>query len=228
MKRPTIFLDMDGVIADFFQHVMSIYKLRLEDYKATKPWKYDVGSWVEEMMEIQPKEDAWSENSWFQKAIATHAKEALFWFTMPKYEWSDALVQVCQEYGDVRILTKPMEHPDCFSQKYMWIKKHYPKIPIIIAADKYLLAHPYRILIDDHDQTAAAFAQGGGHAICFPQPWNPYHKFSKPEEKLGITMNSIEFAIDIMAFEQEAHQQVQKGEILQCLQSKLLGKPSSN
>lgn len=197
--KPIILLDMDGVIADFFQHTMDIYRLSLNDYKAPKPWSYDIGAWIEEMLELTSRNNAWLPNSWFELAIATQAREKNFWLEMPKYPWTDELISLLAGYGEIYITTKPMHHPECLAQKKMWLDRHFPELKFIMTGHKHLLAQNHHILIDDHQETVENFIKHGGQAVLFPQPWNSNHaivEYSVWSNRMEYVWNTLNRHLD--------------------------------
>lgn len=172
MNKPIIFLDMDGVLVDM---VSGAFKsLNITDYKIP-PMEYDMTKW--EGVNLSTR-DFWD---------AIDKTNEHFWANLDKYLWSDELVKLCEQYGDLFILTAPSRNPYCLAGKMMWIKKYYPQLvrKIIITPHKYLCAARNRILIDDTDAKIEKFAKHGGKTILFPQLWNKNYKL--------VNIDKIEF-----------------------------------
>ncbi len=62
-----------------------------------------------------------------------------------------------------------------------------------MGADKSLLAGPYRILVDDHDENVRMFRALGGQAVLWPQPWNAMHgpKWAEPKAKFSYVREEL-------------------------------------
>lgn len=55
--------------------------------------------------------------------------------------------------------------------------KHFADIPMILCKEKFFLAAPDRLLIDDNDGNVDKWRSAGGKAILFPQIWNANHEW---------------------------------------------------
>lgn len=83
---------------------------------------------------------------------------------------------------EIYILTQPMPNTYSTEEKYKWILKHLPEIPIqniIPTFHKYLLAGEGRILIDDSMKHLEKWEKEGGRAICFVRGYNKNWKGEK-------------------------------------------------
>ena len=133
-----IFLDMDGVISDFGRHVDET-GMRRED--GTPDYK------------------KLSDKSWY--------------VTMPVYPGARQFYDDLTKIGRVRFLTAPLVHVECFSGKAEWIKNFVPErknfilrdLMIVASKDKYLVAKPGRVLIDDREGNVKAWTDAGGIGI---------------------------------------------------------------
>lgn len=179
----TILLDMDGVIADFFNHSLNLWGITLDAYlqhNPCRPIEYNVGKWVQELRpdDVTITGNPWTPGSWFEGAIANNAMLYDFWLSMPEYTWAEELIDMCFAHtSHLYICTKPMRHSECHMQKHAWLSAHYPELAdkLIITTNKTLLAHPEHILIDDLEDSVRHFSNRGGQGILFPQPWNSNH-----------------------------------------------------
>jgi hypothetical protein len=101
-----------------------------------------------------------------------------WWANLPKTAWFDELADYVESLGlDWYFCTsppRPKADNRAVSQKMNWADKHGydSQKKVIIAHDKWLLAGPDRILIDDKDSNCVDFRRKGGNAIIMPQPWN--------------------------------------------------------
>lgn len=159
MNKPIVYLDIDGVIANFVSAALSALNITTYTIPPNEP---NMEKWSG--VNITTKE--------FWKAIDKTNED--FWFNIPKYDYSDELVKLCHSYGEVFFLTSPSRNPACLSGKMMWIKRYFPRMArnIVLTPAKYLCAAPNRVLIDDTETKCDKFIQYGGSTILFPQPYN--------------------------------------------------------
>lgn len=157
-----VFLDLDGVLVDFVSGALK--SLGITNYKVP-PGEYNIEKW--EGVNISTKE-FWS---------AIDKTNEYFWAELPKYPWADELVELCESYGQLFILTSPSRNPYCLAGKMIWVQKNFKKLQrkIILTPHKYLCAAPNRVLIDDSNQKCEDFDAYGGKTILFPQLWNTNH-----------------------------------------------------
>jgi 5'(3')-deoxyribonucleotidase len=184
-NKLTIFLDLDGVIADFITAAMSALNVT---YYTIPPDEPNIEKWPG--VNVSTKE--------FWSAIDKTNED--FWFNILKYDYSDELVRLCHSYGEVFFLTSPSRNPACLSGKMMWIKKHYPRMArnAIMTPAKYLCAAPNRVLIDDTEAKVDKFIEYGGSAILFPQPYNrAWHGFDEKITKVQYVKNCLDYLVKI-------------------------------
>ena len=150
---PTIYLDMDGVLADFNTAARQYLN-------ATKKDEQDA-----------EKNGRWPEKSWGRLIEAPH-----FYRHLPKMPLADRLVRLAYRFRDelgwdVKILTAiptKNEVPDVFQDKFDWIAEYYPGIRICFGPysyDKQRHAKPGDILVDDRKSNCDEWAAAGGAAI---------------------------------------------------------------
>lgn len=151
-----IFLDIDGVLADFMGGVSELFD---KDVTAHDSWN------VYDALDLSPQE-FWGKISQTQ----------MFWANLKPYPWARDLVNLCLETtkGNVTLVTSPSYDAKCYAEKYVWVRKHFPTMTrkLFIGPEKHLLAKPNTILIDDNDSNCRKFREAGGKVITFPQPWN--------------------------------------------------------
>lgn len=153
MKIERIFLDVDGVLADFAS--AAVRACGFPDLVPSH-WHFyeDMGLTAEEMWE------------------RIHA-DPLFWENLPEYEWYEELVDMCMDIAPVTIVTHPADHPDSWAGKYLWLKERaWTHEDIVFTSQKHLLAGPGRLLIDDSAENCVLWRAHGGTRIMFPCPWN--------------------------------------------------------
>jgi 5'(3')-deoxyribonucleotidase len=163
MTERQIFIDLDGVLADF---ISAAFVVHLSHYD---PTTYPRMEWsIAKVLGI-------TEDQFWQKIDAA---EPNFWPKLSPYEWSEAIVAHAQASAErVAFLSTPSLHPSCHYGKRQWASKYFPKVELILCKSKELLAAPGRILIDDNDGNVTKWRKAGGIGILFPQPWNSNHQF---------------------------------------------------
>lgn len=164
-----IFLDMDGVLADFNTSTCKLFGTTYEEL--IKTWS--VNEWdMATPMGLSNKE--------FYKKLRSAGEE--FWFTLEPYPWALDLWKLCKSYGETYILTYPTHDPGCISGKIKWMKKYLNKDKwmnrFFIGEHKYMLAQEDRILIDDHNENVIDFGIHGGNGVIFPRRWNRLHELA--------------------------------------------------
>lgn len=164
-----VFLDMDGVVADFMGGAMVLHG---------KPFPYDDPAnrgdhgWGFDQSWGLPQAEFWAPMGYS------------FWADLPKTREADAVVQLLSTaFGpnNVCFLTSPCHTPGCVEGKRDWVRRYYPQLPILFSVaspdldalpPKQFLAHNKSLLIDDHTPNVWSFREAGGVAYLFPRPWN--------------------------------------------------------
>lgn len=146
------YVDMDGVIVDFF---LGAHKMFNKD-----PKDYPAGEWhMEKVFNITLHE-------------FTFGMSIDWWANLPKTSFADYIMSFIQEPV---FLTTHMDGR-CVEGKEIWIQKHYPRVPLVLTRDKGAVACASSILIDDRKLNTDKFMLGGGKGVVFvPQIWNERH-----------------------------------------------------
>ena len=142
----TIFLDMDGVVADFDSHCTYILGKRNEDH-------------------------GWPDEDWAK----IRARPRIYG-ELPKTKEADALVEYCRYLRDTRnyellFLTAVPKGNDvhwAFYDKVLWAQKYFPDIPVHFgpfAKNKKEHCKPGDILIDDRPSNIIEWGEVDGHGI---------------------------------------------------------------
>lgn len=154
----TIYLDLDGVLADFVSGLARAHGLNPASVVAS--WPAGDYGYMEGLVY-----DFWApvKGDWE------------FWAKLPPYPWAHSLVRRAQRAGDVWFLTAPLDHASKLG-KLAWIERHFPgAMPRVIfanAEDKWRYAGRSTLLVDDRRSNVEEWRRHGGHAILFPQVWN--------------------------------------------------------
>lgn len=156
-----IFLDVDGVLADF---VGGVHKAL--NGPVPYPWKTQYDNWNWHL-----------DQGWSVEQVDTICTIE-FWANL---EWMkdgkailNSVLKHCKA-TDIYLLTIPMSNYQSASGKILWIRKNIPwleKQAIITASPKSLFARSDRILIDDKADNVTKFVEAGGRGILVPRYWN--------------------------------------------------------
>jgi len=135
MAQPRLFLDADGVLADFDLSARQLLGMSPKDYIAT----YGRGA--------------------FWKRLA---KAKNFYGSLPEMPDARTLFDAVKHLKPT-ILTGLPVGSWAAPQKVEWAAEHFPGVPIItcMAADKHLHMHPGDVLVDDREKHRAAYEKAG-------------------------------------------------------------------
>jgi 5'(3')-deoxyribonucleotidase len=176
MNKPEVYLDMDGVIADFFAEYAKLAGVENGNYRDIPPAKVD------------PTLD---------KMIGTD-----FFARLPKFSTADALVSIIvKTFGGYHICSSPLrgDHANSEKQKRIWIQHNLKQAPtnIIITPNKAKYAVQAdgtpNILIDDRGSNISAWEAKGGVGI----------KYQADEDTLDTVMSGFRRALDIIKGQQK-------------------------
>jgi 5'(3')-deoxyribonucleotidase len=154
-----IFLDMDGVLADFVGAVFKMYK-----HKPVTKRHWKSGQGLDDILDV-PMRDIVHE-------IKIRGRS--FWFGLkPLPVGRKIATWLFQHQYKPVILSSPTDFPECVAWKIDWLNTHYPNLTERVWTDqKHLLAGTNRILIDDLSQNCRNWNGYGGSSVLVPQPWN--------------------------------------------------------
>ena len=151
-SMPTVYLDMDGVLADFFGGIEKLY--------GVQHWK--------ELTSDKTKD---LKTEVIKKITGTN-----FFETLPKFNTADQLVKIVQDFtgGIYSINTSPLRGDNKNSAYYkkVWIGKHLPKPQEIIVTgrkESYAM-NPNKlpnILVDDRPINIQRWTGRGGYGILY-------------------------------------------------------------
>lgn len=187
MSKPILFLDMDGVLADFAGHLATSLNININDINRSYNLTEAFGLPFLDIDQIVRRHN--------------------FWIHIPALPWAKKLVDILKRDFDVVILSAPWDnHPQCLADKIHWCRFHLgiSQSHVILTKHKHLLSRPGLILIDDYNKNCFAWSRMGGIAIEFPARHNDWHGM-KINTDLIITwvQNHIEKCKEIVA---ESHE----------------------
>lgn len=154
-----IFLDLDGVMADFHRPVVELFG---EDPDALDEAAWaEVGEWG---LSID-KGDFWGR---------IQAEGAEWWSTLPKLPWADRLAAACRAAcPQVIVLTTPGPFAESAAGKYQWIQDELDGMRSLIGSPKDVCSAPGHVLIDDRAGYRERWEAAGGTLLSLRRPWNP-------------------------------------------------------
>lgn len=165
------YLDMDSVLVNLEKSVVKLLELDYDEFmKARKP-----NSW--EMADSLGIDEA---ELWDKDKGIVCKQPASFYREMEAYPWSRELYDRCKELGEVNFLTTPIKSANCAAGKWLWILD-FAGIDGVnklwLGKDKFKMAAPHRILIDDKPKNVDQFNEHGGIGILFPCRGNSLYAF---------------------------------------------------
>ena len=171
--RPEVYLDMDGVLADFFSEYAKLAGVTTGNYREIPPAKTD------------PTLD---------KMVGTD-----FFDRLPKFASADALVSLCVKYfGHYNICSSPLrgDFENSEKNKRSWIRRELNPQPkhIVITPNKAKFAKQPdgtpNILIDDRKDNIIAWEAAGGVGV-------KYQANEPGENDLALVKDGFRRAFDI-------------------------------
>jgi len=153
-----LFLDLDGVLADFDSAVIDYLNLDISGIDM-------------------------SHRNWSTILNCFSGSEEEFWRALPEAFWqhyipftdeAKEILDMTEEYFPI-LLTCPTPYNGA-TGKMLWIKKHLPEFyndgRWFIGCGKEFLSDKWHVLIDDADHNIYTWERNGGYGILVPRPWN--------------------------------------------------------
>lgn len=156
-----VFLDMDGVIADFHEAAIKLIRLNSEEAKLERTWLKTSG----DGMFRRPISDL------VVRALKTCDRD--FWREIPILPWAHRLVDAVGSLGfTTAVLSDPMDHNGAYNGKLDWLKDHFgDKLALVATSHKYLVARRGSLLVDDKEENCWNFIKSGGRSVVWPSPY---------------------------------------------------------
>lgn len=176
-----VYVDLDGVLADFIGSACALHGVPISDLPAGK---WDV---IEDLCKIKNI----SQNTFW------NGLGSKFWASiLPTPECFDLIHDLSFHFGleNIKICSSP-SNGDSLKGKHEWVKSHFPSIMkhrnYHYCYHKEELASPNRILIDDKIENCHLFHANGGKTIVWPNHWNNYNDCENVHAKLSYLRNEI-------------------------------------
>jgi hypothetical protein len=180
--NPTIFLDVDGVLADFMGAACRLHhRDPLEAYEAWPLGVYDVL-------------DVWGiSGSAFWDPI--HRAGADFWANLDLLPDAMRLYEGLRERGHVVLLTSPSRDASSLAGKCLWMQRHFGASfrDYLVGPAKRYVARAGAFLVDDFHEHTDAFTAHCGHGVLFPQLWNP--RYDERDHAVDLVLGEVDAAL---------------------------------
>ena len=168
-KKPTIYLDMDGVIADFFGGVEQMY--------GVNHWKQLTSDKTKDL----------------KQEVINRISGSDFFATLPKFPTADQLIDMIKKFtgGKFSILTSPLkgDHENSAKWKKVWINQNIeqPEETIVTGRkEKYAVTDGVQnILIDDRPVNIERWTGRGGYGILYQANRDPLTKVEQALQQYG-------------------------------------------
>jgi 5'(3')-deoxyribonucleotidase len=145
---PTIYIDMDGVVADWEALARQV-----------------LGT------DTLSPEGRWPDHDWARLKAVEH-----FYRILPKMPMADEMMNLARRFRDhlgwdlymLTALPHNDDVPDCAQDKIEWMEEYYPDVKVKFgpySQDKQKHCNPGDILVDDRTSNIQEWRAAGGHAI---------------------------------------------------------------
>jgi len=166
------FLDMDGVLVDFFGPFVKKFGGSLQE--ALKKNELPISVRLEDHINVPEGYniyDHWEMEDWLALKPLPWMKELIAYV---EDQFGPENVYLCTSAGYAG--TKFYE--EACKGKSRWVAEYLPDYTkrLIICFSKKALAHPDAVLIDDQAGNFVSFLSAGGKAILFPAYWNEAYR----------------------------------------------------
>ena len=172
-SKPTVYLDMDGVLADFFGGIEKMY--------GVENWKQLTNDKTKDL----------------KKEVINRITGSDFFATLPKFPTADELIALVKKFtgGTFSINTSPLrgDHENSGKYKKVWIANNIETpAEVVVTGRKETYAKDKasgtpNILIDDRPVNIQKWQAAGGHGILYQANRDPLTKVEKGLEDYGKT-----------------------------------------
>lgn len=157
--NPQIFMDMDGVIADFFRGSIAWHGKEFDIVNARWDFMDQLG--------FDGPEDP---------AFWTPLENTHFWRNLEPHEDGFELLHRCMDRFGVENITilssASVRHST--DGKRDWLDRYFPELKkgAMFSTEKWRAVAPCKLLVDDYYRNITDFCKKGGHGLMIPRPWN--------------------------------------------------------
>jgi hypothetical protein len=152
-----VLVDVHGVVAGFAEGAAELFGHEPD----TSKYRYDF--WRDWPEPVSDKK--------FWKRIDKAGAD--FWAGLPCLSTGYRLIQELRDAGvEWAFCTAAVTHPGSYEGTRRFCNDWFGDCRLIGTTEKYELAGPNRLLIDDHVENVERFIEAGGVGYVWPQPWN--------------------------------------------------------
>jgi hypothetical protein len=156
-KKIVLYLDMDGVIDDWYTPACKLCGVDLKDKDIREKLKN--GS---DLSDFVGDDTVWDN---------IDAEGEKFWENLKLLPWAIKLYKALKATGHhIAFLSSPgKKNPIPCTPKHKYVMEHFDEdVDIVLAYNKWHCAGPNKILIDDSVKKTKAFAEEGGNIFVWP------------------------------------------------------------
>ncbi len=182
MQVREIYVDLDDVLNNFTMSALENFGCLIEtttDKDYPSDCGYDIIKAANKLLGLGGRDIVSAEDFW--NTFDNH-----FWAEIEKSSEFYDILTACRDLvgeRNVYILTSQVRKGDrvakCVSGKVEWMIGNLPSwitndLQYFIGKNKWKLANPWSLLIDDSDENIRLFRGAGGRAITVPRAWNSF------------------------------------------------------
>ena len=161
MTDPIVFVDLDGVLADFWSAAVRVHDRDPESISSEDRAEWNMAKYLTGGDDVAFWEKI--DNDGFA-----------FWAGLDPYPWAvDLWRSISGRWPRATILTNTPFDPEASAGKHAWIARHLTTRRFLIGAVKDVCAGPRHVLVDDSPANLEKFRGAGGLALGLQQPWCP-------------------------------------------------------
>ncbi len=180
MRVSEIYLDLDDVLNNFTMSALEEFECNVDtltDKDYPTDCGYDIVKAANKLLVLSGVDMVSADDFW-------NTFEADFWAGIEKSREFYDLFTACRDLvgeKSVYVLTAQVSRgdmvADCVCGKVEWILDNLPawitnNSQYFIGRNKWKVANPWSLLIDDSDENIRLFRAAGGQAITVPRAWN--------------------------------------------------------
>jgi len=167
-----VYLDMDEVLSDFVEAACSLQGRDHEEIRAQQKGKWG----IHEPLGIT-EQDLW-QSIWNFPGGEEH-----FWDSLQPTPWFSEFIGIIHKLSveyrfDWFIVSSPSIKAGSHLGKVWWLKRYFGQTfsSFCLLSEKWRLAKPGALLIDDYERNCQLFEEHGGESLMFPQHGNRFYR----------------------------------------------------
>jgi len=188
----TILVDLDGVLVNFHSPAFLYWGCSPNIFDYPSQYGWDIVDALNHQRKARGLEKVTPYQFW-------RGLDKEFWATLPMYPYARTFMaglerMVGQE--NITICTSAAFDSECAGGKVEWINRELPayRRQYFIGCQKFRLANPNVLLIDDSEKNVDSFREYGGSTLLFPRPWNS-HKSYESQEAYDYILQHVKYMV---------------------------------